>query len=211
MHNLQDKFERCDPRFFSYLGKVLERLPPDVKKDILDNERFQLLADEAFHEAFGEEYDKAFIKGLGKGPGKGKGIITGSPDKEQSDEDVDNSVKTTERTSKSSRDNSFDEFWSLLPSNKEINRSKCKKKWNSLSRQNRISILIDIPKRLKILSQAKKEKWFVPDLPHPYTYLNGERWKDAYTERPADWRPKGNPDQQTLSGGIYPDLTELVK
>jgi len=51
MHNLQDRFERCDPRFFSYLGKVLERLPPDVKKDILDNERFQLFADEAFHEA----------------------------------------------------------------------------------------------------------------------------------------------------------------
>lgn len=51
MRKLQDRFERCDPRFFSYLGKVLERLPPDVKKDILDNERFQLLADEAFHEA----------------------------------------------------------------------------------------------------------------------------------------------------------------
>ncbi len=51
MQNLKDRFKRCDPRFFSYLKKVLERLPPDVKKDILDKERFQLLADEDFHEA----------------------------------------------------------------------------------------------------------------------------------------------------------------
>jgi hypothetical protein len=51
MQHLKDRFERCDPRFFTYLEKVLERLPPDVKKEILDNERFQLLADEAFHEA----------------------------------------------------------------------------------------------------------------------------------------------------------------
>lgn len=51
MQHLKDRFERCDPRFFTYLEKVLERLPPDAKKEILDNERFQLLADEAFHEA----------------------------------------------------------------------------------------------------------------------------------------------------------------
>ena len=51
MQNLKDRFEHCDPRFFSYIGKVLERLPPDVKKEILDDQRFQLLADEAFHEA----------------------------------------------------------------------------------------------------------------------------------------------------------------
>ena len=51
MQHLKDRFERCDPRFFTYVEKVLERLPPDAKKEILDNERFQLLADEAFHEA----------------------------------------------------------------------------------------------------------------------------------------------------------------
>jgi hypothetical protein len=36
MQNLKDRFECCDPRSFTYLEKVLERLPPDVKKDILD-------------------------------------------------------------------------------------------------------------------------------------------------------------------------------
>ena len=51
MQNINDRFKHCDPRFFSYIGKVLERLPPDVKKEILDDQRFQLLADEAFHDA----------------------------------------------------------------------------------------------------------------------------------------------------------------
>jgi hypothetical protein len=36
MQNLKDRFEHCDPRFFTYLEKVLERLPPDVKNNILD-------------------------------------------------------------------------------------------------------------------------------------------------------------------------------
>lgn len=51
MQNLKARFKRCDPRFFIYLEEVFDRLPTEVKKDIIDNEGFQIVADEAFHEA----------------------------------------------------------------------------------------------------------------------------------------------------------------
>jgi hypothetical protein len=40
------RFKFCDSRFFPYLEKVMDRLPEKVKEDILNNDAFQILADE---------------------------------------------------------------------------------------------------------------------------------------------------------------------
>jgi hypothetical protein len=40
------RFKFCGSRFFPYLEKVMDRLPENVKEDVLNNEALQMLADE---------------------------------------------------------------------------------------------------------------------------------------------------------------------
>jgi predicted hydrocarbon binding protein len=40
------RFKFCDSRFFPHLEKAMDRLPDKVKEDVLNNEAFQILADE---------------------------------------------------------------------------------------------------------------------------------------------------------------------
>jgi hypothetical protein len=40
------RFKYCDSRFFPYLERVMNRLPDKVKEDVLNNNTFQILADE---------------------------------------------------------------------------------------------------------------------------------------------------------------------
>jgi len=44
------RFKHCDSRFHPYLEKVLERLPEDIKVDVLNNEGFQFVAGDEFHD-----------------------------------------------------------------------------------------------------------------------------------------------------------------
>jgi hypothetical protein len=44
------RFKHCDSRFHAYLEKVFERLPEEIKEDVLSNERLQFVADDDFHE-----------------------------------------------------------------------------------------------------------------------------------------------------------------
>ena len=51
------RFKHCDLRFYPYLGKVLARLPKDVREEVLKNENLQIVADEDFHEMFALNYE----------------------------------------------------------------------------------------------------------------------------------------------------------
>ena len=44
------RFKLCDSRFYPYLNEVVDRLPEEVKEEVLNNETLQILADENFHE-----------------------------------------------------------------------------------------------------------------------------------------------------------------
>ena len=44
------RFKLCDSRFYPYLNEVLDRMPEEVKEEVLNNETLQILADENFHE-----------------------------------------------------------------------------------------------------------------------------------------------------------------
>jgi hypothetical protein len=41
-----DRFKLCDLRFFPYLIRIIERLPEDVREDVLNDKSFQLLTDD---------------------------------------------------------------------------------------------------------------------------------------------------------------------
>ncbi len=46
------RFKLCDYRFYPYLEKVLERLPGEVKEDVLNNKTLEILSDEDILEAY---------------------------------------------------------------------------------------------------------------------------------------------------------------
>jgi hypothetical protein len=64
MDKRMTRFKHCDSRFYPYLKKVLERLPGEVKEDVLNNEALQIVSHEDFHEMciLGYEFDHPFKK-----------------------------------------------------------------------------------------------------------------------------------------------------
>ena len=67
---------------------------------------------------------------------------------------------------KNNKENDFDKFWNLYPL--KVQKKKAEVSWNRLSEANRAAALADVPCR-------KFKEGFIP---HPTTYLNGERWND---------------------------------
>ncbi|MBW2435981.1 MAG: hypothetical protein JRF29_01795, partial [Deltaproteobacteria bacterium] len=52
-----NRFKICDFRFFPYLATVFERLPETVRDEVLNDERFQILADEDMANVAALRYD----------------------------------------------------------------------------------------------------------------------------------------------------------
>jgi hypothetical protein len=57
MDNRINRFKICDFRFFPYLSTVFERLPQTVRDGVLNDEHFQILADEDMFNAGALRYD----------------------------------------------------------------------------------------------------------------------------------------------------------
>lgn len=91
-------------------------------------------------------------------------------------------VDASQSKATSPDDTEFDVFWSLYP--RKVEKKKALQKWNKLPPQTRRLILDDIPKR-KSTSQ-----WQKGYIPHPTTYLNGERWNDELDEEKIIEIPK---------------------
>jgi hypothetical protein len=75
-----------------------------------------------------------------------------------------------EKKAVSPHDIPFDVFWDLYP--RKVEKKKALQKWNKLKPETKKIIIADLPKR-KMQSQ-----WMKGFVPHPTTYLNGERWND---------------------------------
>ena len=52
-----NRFKLCDIRFYAYLARVFQRLPEEVREDVLDDKSFQLLTDDEIFEAGVLRYD----------------------------------------------------------------------------------------------------------------------------------------------------------
>jgi len=64
---------------------------------------------------------------------------------------------------------SFDEFWNLY--DKKVNRSKCEKKWNALSDNERVAVMGHLPRYVPSTPDKQFRK-------NPITYLNNRGWED---------------------------------
>lgn len=64
----------------------------------------------------------------------------------------------------------FEDFWKIYP--KKVEKKKAELKWNRLKSDQQKEIMLDIPKRVLT------DQWRRGYIPHPTTYLNGERWND---------------------------------
>jgi hypothetical protein len=52
-----NRFKLCDIRFYPYLARIIQRLPDEVREDVLSDESFQLLSDDEIIEACVLRYD----------------------------------------------------------------------------------------------------------------------------------------------------------
>jgi len=70
----------------------------------------------------------------------------------------------------------FEEFWNEYPAKK--NKKKAKEKWLKLKPALHKKIIADIKER-----NLKDRQWLQGYIPHPTTYLNGERREDEIDTR----------------------------
>ena len=68
----------------------------------------------------------------------------------------------------------FDVFWELYGN--KIKRKPCERKWNNLSLKTQEKIIETLPAFKDSITDKKY-------LPHPETYLNGERWNDEIEQQ----------------------------
>lgn len=92
----------------------------------------------------------------------------------------------------------FDEFW------KEYPCKEAKKKAKAIWLRNKLDLKADMIIADVVKRKACHKKWLEGYVPHPTTYLNGERWTDEITEvNHAEGRPTGqlSPHQASLQRG----------
>lgn len=85
-------------------------------------------------------------------------------------------IKANRQLLMSESESRFDEFWTVYPSKE--NKKKAKQIWLKKKLDLKADLIIaDVIKR-----KAYHKKWLDGYIPHPTTYLNGERWEDEITE-----------------------------
>ena len=89
-------------------------------------------------------------------------------------------IKVKESKYMSEKD--FDIFWELYPN--KVNKSKAKKKFLNI-KKDKLDNILDSIKKYKLSDQWKKENGKF--IPHPTTWLNGERWEDEFRDNKIDW------------------------
>lgn len=70
----------------------------------------------------------------------------------------------------------FEEFWKKYP--RKVAKKKALKAWDKINPDRKL-----LDKMLSSIEIAKKSRaWIEGFIPHPATYLNGERWEDEIDE-----------------------------
>lgn len=106
--------------------------------------------------------------------------------------DTETTTETTTETKKiNKKEIEFELFWKNYP--RKINKKKAKSVYL------RAKGLPPIEKHIKILSRwAATKQWREGFIPHPTTWLNGERWEDHLPVEPYDWSSFEGEDKHLL-------------
>lgn len=70
----------------------------------------------------------------------------------------------------------FQEFWNVWP--RKTAKKAARKAWDKLPETDRIKVMAHLPHRIQTDQQWLKDGGAY--IPHPATFLNGERWEDEY-------------------------------
>ena len=103
--------------------------------------------------------------------------------------DINVSKPRKQKTSEEDKQVLFEQFWNTY--NKKVGLEKCKKKFFSYDIKIIAEILKSIPEYVKNTSNVKYRK-------NPLTWLNGEHWKDEYTNEKEHKKPKQNFNYEDL-------------
>ncbi len=94
------------------------------------------------------------------------------PDKNRIEE-----IREEQNSVKKSEDDDFDIFWKNYP--KKVGKAQAKKAWLKLKKSKKLP---EIDVLLQAISKQKTSQLWIKDngqyIPHPSTWLNGERWND---------------------------------
>lgn len=80
----------------------------------------------------------------------------------------------------------FCAFWNAYPRKRD--KARAQKSWNKLTDEQRKCAIDDVRKRSK-----RDPSWLEDNgkfIPHPSSYLNGQRWEDEWTDEPTDQQPR---------------------
>ena len=96
----------------------------------------------------------------------------------------------------------FDEFWSLYP--RKIAKATARKAWAKLSAEQQLMAAKAIDTHCQYWSAKETELEFIP---HPATWLNGERWEDELVIEPK--KEKQSKEWMFSNEGIEAKAMEL--
>lgn len=71
----------------------------------------------------------------------------------------------------------FDDFWAAWP--KRVAKKDARRAWDKLNAAAKLAVMVALPKHIKKWQQESTPQNYIP---HPATWLNGERWEDEFNE-----------------------------
>ncbi len=99
-------------------------------------------------------------------------------------------------------DPTFDDFWILWP--KRVAKKKATEAWRKIRPERRVEVIVALVEwRAYWIDRGEME--FVP---HPATWLNGERWED---DLPRDWGKSGRSKIAVDQNRVWQQKVEAEK
>lgn len=86
---------------------------------------------------------------------------------------------------------SFNDFWSLYP--RRVAKKDARRAWEKISSNQHTEIMIAIFEWARIWREENREDSHIP---HPATWLNGERWEDEFPKWHRPYTEKSSAVQQ---------------
>lgn len=109
----------------------------------------------------------------------------------------------------------FSDFWALYP--RKVAKKDAARAWHKLDQSTQVAALVGLAAWLPVWQHQLAQKEDAMDyLPHPATWINGERWEDelpqAFRQKAASHRVDSTPEQPSIpSASIPPHVLDTIR
>jgi hypothetical protein len=93
-------------------------------------------------------------------------------------------------------DDGFDSFWKDYP--RKVGKKKARVAWRNLTKKNRTAAAAALPDHVRVWDLQGRD---ATKIPHPTTWLNGERWEDDLAGELARGKKRSNASQAIQTPG----------